>query len=136
MSRPGRAQDRIIDGRDIWPLLSGQPDAKSPHEAFYYYWAYGLEAVQSGTWKLHLPHIYRSLESPGKDGEPGPYKQAKTDLALYNLANDVGETKDVSAEHPEIVKRLQALAEQARADLGDSLTMREGKNRRPPGRLE
>jgi arylsulfatase A-like enzyme len=129
-------QDRIIDGRDIWPLLSGQPGAKSPHEAFYYYWAYGLEAVQSGTWKLHLPHTYRSLASPGKDGEPGPYKQATTDLALYNLAEDVGETKDVSAEHPEVVKRLQALAEKARADLGDSLTMREGKNRRPPGRLE
>ena len=73
------------------------PDAKTPHEAFYYYWDYGLEAVRSGPWKLHLPHEYRSLAgAAGKDGQPGPYKQAKTELALYNLADDVGETKDVS----------------------------------------
>ncbi|MEA3368267.1 MAG: sulfatase, partial [Planctomycetota bacterium] len=30
-------QDRVIDGRDIWPLMSGQPGATSPHEAFYYH---------------------------------------------------------------------------------------------------
>jgi len=30
-------KDRIIDGKDIWPLMSGMPGARSPHEAFYYY---------------------------------------------------------------------------------------------------
>ena len=54
---------------------------------------------------------------------------------LYDLNSDVGETTNVAAEHPDVVKRLQALAEQARDDLGDSLTQREGKNRRPPGKL-
>ena len=29
--------DRIIDGKDIGPLLSGQDDASSGHEAFFYY---------------------------------------------------------------------------------------------------
>jgi arylsulfatase A len=130
-------QDRIIDGRDIWPLLSGQPGAKSPHEAFYYYWALGLEAVQSGSWKLHLPHEYRTLaDVGGKDGQPGPYKQAKTELALFNLADDKGETNDVAAANPAVVKRLLALAENARADLGDSLTQRDGANRRPSGQLK
>ena len=128
--------DRIIDGRDIWPLLSGEKKAKSPHEAFRYYWDYGLEAIRSGPWKLHFPHAYRSLAGqPGKDGEPGPYKQVRTDLALYNLDSDVGETKNVAAAHPDIVARLKTLAEAARDDLGDSLTKREGQNRRPAGRL-
>ena len=47
--------DRIIDGRDIWPIMSGQPGAKSPHEAFFYYRLNELQAVRSGPWKLRLP---------------------------------------------------------------------------------
>jgi arylsulfatase A len=128
--------DRLIDGRDIWPLLSGDPDAKSPHEAFYYYWDDGLEAIRSGPWKLHFPHEYRSLsDEPGKDGQPGPYKQVTTELALFNLDADVAEAHNVATEHPDIVARLQVLGEQAREDLGDSLTKRVGKNRRPAGKL-
>ena len=41
----------------------------------------------------------------------------------------------VAADHPEVIQRLLGLIEEGRTDLGDSLTMREGKNRRPPGRL-
>jgi arylsulfatase A-like enzyme len=128
--------DRIIDGRDIWPLLAAAKDAKSPHEAFRYYWDYGLEAIRTGDWKLHFPHEYRSLAGePGNGGQPGPYKQLRTELALYDLASDVGETKNVAAENPEIIAKLEVLAEAAREDLGDSLTKRQGKNRRPAGKL-
>lgn len=129
-------RDRILDGRDLWPLLSGQPGAKSPHEVFYYYWNNGLEAVESGPWKLHLPHEYRTLAGePGRDGKPGPYKQARIGLALFNIEEDPGEQHDVADRHPEVVERLLALAEKAREDLGDSLTGREGAGRRQPGRL-
>lgn len=128
--------DRVIDGRDIWPLLSGQPGAKTPHEVFYYYWNNGLEAVESGPWKLHLPHEYRTLAGePGIDGRPGPYKQGKIGLSLFNIEQDIGERHDVAAEHPEVVQRLLALAEKAREDLGDSLTGRQGRGRRQPGRV-
>jgi len=130
-------KDRIIDGLDIWPLMAGTEGAKTPHDRFYYYWAFGLEAVRSGPWKLHLPHDYRTLAggAGGKDGKPVPYKNAKTDLALYNLENDVGEKTNVAEQNPDVVKRLLALAEEGRADLGDSLTNQTGKNRRPPGKL-
>jgi arylsulfatase A len=43
--------DRVIDGKDIWPVLAG--DAKTPHEAFYYHRRDDLAAVRSGDWKLH-----------------------------------------------------------------------------------
>ncbi len=124
-----------IDGHDIRPLLLGEADAKSPYEAFYYYWNTGLDAVRSGPWKLHFPHSYRSLTGePGRDGNPGGYSQETTGLALYNLSDDVGETRDVAAEHPEIVAKLQKLAEAAREDLGDAHQKRQGKGVRPPGR--
>jgi arylsulfatase A len=128
--------DRMIDGKDIWPLMSGQPGATSPHEAYYFYWGRELQAVRSGKWKLHFPHAYRSLDGPGgSGGKPAPYVQRETGLALYNLEKDIGETTNVAEEFPEVVERLSALAAKAREDLGDSATHQEGMHVRPPGRL-
>lgn len=124
-----------IDGLDIWPLLSGTRGAKSPHEALYFYWDAGLHAVRSGPWKLHFAHDYVHPEPVGGGGQPGKVLTLKTGLALYNLETDVSEKRDVSAEHPEIVARLQALAEKARAELGDSLNERKGAGVREPGRV-
>jgi arylsulfatase A len=131
-------EDRIIDGKDIWPLMSGRPGAKSPHEAYYFYWGRELQAVRSGRWKLHFPHGYRTLAGRpgGTGGKPVPYTQKKIGLALFDLEHDVGETTNVADQHPRVVKRLKALAEKARDDLGDSATKRKGKNVRPAGRLE
>ncbi len=53
-------------------------------------------------------------------------------LSLFNLEDDIGETTDVSAENPEVVERLLALAEEAREELGDSLTGRSGSGVRAP----
>jgi arylsulfatase A len=129
--------DYRIDGEDIWPLISGVPGAKSPHEAFFYYRSFALEAVRSGKWKLHLPHSYRTLAGRpgGTGGQPAEYEQGKIGPALFDLAGDIGEQHDVSARHPEIVKRLMALADEMRQDLGDSTKKMTGQNRRPPGRL-
>ncbi len=88
--------DRKIDGANVWPQLAGVKDAKPAHETFYYYRGLKLEAVRHGDWKLQL-------------GE-----QPK----LYNLKTDIGEKTDVAAANPEIVKRLQGLAEAMKDDLG------------------
>ena len=130
--------ERTIDGRDILPLMRNEPGAKSPHEAFYYFWGRRLQAVRSGKWKLIFPHEYSHVVTPGSGGKPGKYQRdprATIELSLFDLEADPGETKNVIAEHPDVVKRLQVLAEQAREDLGDTLTNREGKNVREPGRL-
>ncbi len=117
--------------------MSGEQGAQSPHDVLYFYWGDHLNAVRSGKWKLHFPHPYRSLKNkPGSGGSPGPYIQKKTGLALYNLDDDVSESKNVANQHPDVVKRLTALAEQAREDLGDTGTKRKGKNNRQPGRVD
>ncbi|WP_152052086.1 sulfatase family protein [Tautonia marina] len=128
--------DHPIDGLDISPLLLGEPDAQSPHDALYFYWGRELQAVRSGPWKLHLPHEFRSLEGQGgSHGQPAPYIMRSIGLALFNLDDDLGESTDVKADHPEVVERLQALVDRARADLGDSSTQQQGSGVRPPGRL-
>lgn len=127
--------DRVIDGRDLWPLLAGDRKAKSPHDALYFYWGEELHAVRSGAWKLHLPHPYKEVIEPANDGKAGRAHQIKTDLTLYNLEQDTVEAKNVAAKHPDVVRRLPAIAERARADLGDSLTKRVGRNVRAAGRM-
>jgi arylsulfatase len=130
-----------IDGRDVWPLLAGQPGATNSHEAYFTWFENNqLQAVTSGDgrWKLQLPHTYRTLggRPGGKGGIPAKYEQRKLPQAeLYDLKADMSETTDVAARHPDVVRRLEALAEQARVDLGDSLLNRKGAGVREPGRL-
>jgi arylsulfatase A-like enzyme len=130
--------DRIIDGKDIWPLMAGEAGAESPHEAFWCYWNSELQAVRDRRWKLHFPHTYSSMASRpgGRDGVPRQAEDARIGQALYDLKNDVGETTDVAAEHPNVVARLMKHAEAARAALGDSLTGRQGSEIRPPGEVD
>ncbi len=120
--------DRKIDGHDIRPLITGEPGAKSPYEAFYYYYLDQLQAVRSGPWKLFLPlkdfarHPHYTKKGEGN----GPL--------LFNVIEDIGSERNVAADHPEIVARLTQLAETMRADLGDRDA--PGPGIRPIGRVE
>jgi hypothetical protein len=64
------------------------------------------------------------------------YKLMQLELSLFDLETDPGETKNVAADHPDIVKRLSDLAETMRADLGDSLTGRKATGAREPGHVK
>src|SRR5690606_588288 len=99
----------------------------SPYEAFYYYERDQLQAVRSGEWKLFLP-----LKSFSR--HPHLERGAPPTPLLFNVVEDIGSTTNVAERHPEIVARLTALAEKARADLGDR--DRPGANQRPPGKIE
>jgi arylsulfatase A len=127
--------ERIIDGRDIRPLLTNQPGATTPHDAFYFYWGAELHAIRSGRWKLHLPHPYQALERAANDGAAGAYIRKEIELSLFDLEKDEGETTNVAAENPAVVKQMLEYAERAREDLGDSLTKRTGKNVRVAGSM-
>ena len=87
--------DRKLDGGDIWPILKGHEDAKSPYEAFYYYRGLKLQAIREGDWKLHL-----------------------TSGELYNLKDDISESKNLAKANPAIVNDLKELAKSTNNDLG------------------
>lgn len=126
-----------IDGQDIRPLLFGEPDARSPHEAYFFYYGTELQAVRQGPWKLHFPHRYRTMAGRpgGTGGIPTKYSQAQIGLALFNLEQDIGESTNLAEQYPNIVESLSALADRMRADLGDSARKIKGPGRREPGRL-
>jgi arylsulfatase A-like enzyme len=115
--------EKTIDGHDASDILLVEKGAKSKHEAFYYYQMDQLQCVRSGKWKLHL-----ALESKKRNwGKP----EGKIPRQLYDLENDVGESTDVSSDHPEVVKRLLVLAAKARTELGDM--NKPGKGQRKAG---
>jgi arylsulfatase A len=98
--------DKKIDGVDIWPVLAGTADASSPRQDFFYFRGLALEAVRLGQWKLHLA----GGDQAGKKGA--------MNAMLFNLGDDIGEARDVAADHPDIVQRLQAMADSVDKDLG------------------
>ncbi len=109
-------EERTLDGRSLWPLLSGNTQ-EGPHDMFYYFGGSGpgkvrLRAVRDRRWKLLL----------GPDGDGG-FKSG----ALFDLAQDVSERTDRIDDHPEHVQRLRLAAESFNKDLQDNI--------RPLGRL-
>lgn len=118
--------DHKIDGKDLTPLLLGKT-TESQRDIHYYFSGNNLQAIRSGPWKLA---IARQSEANGK---PDPDARKPFSPTLYNLESDLGETKDVASEHPEIVSRIKALADQMDADLGITAV---GPGVRPPGKVE
>lgn len=130
--------EKMIDGVSLLPLLKGEEGA-NPRETFlYYYRRNNLEAVRHGDWKLVFPHPGRTYVGfePGADGMPGRAMESFEHVGgLYDLRRDPGEQYNVMEFYPEIVEKLNAIADKAREDLGDDLTGHPGKNRREPGRV-
>lgn len=108
-----------IDGHDITDLLLTPGTPQTPYDAFYYYDGSELCAVRSGKWKLHLPHEYLGVKTPGQDGEMGTYFYDELGLSLFNLEKDLSESHNVASENREIVEQLRQYADQARNELGD-----------------
>jgi len=102
----GVPNDRVIDGRDIWPLMTAEPGAKSPHDAFFFYRGTTLEAVRSGKWRL---------------------RRTKKTIELYDLEADISEKNNIADANPEIVERLTGVMREFDRSLK--------ANSRPPGRV-
>ncbi len=128
--------EKKIDGISFLPVLKG--NNVTPRDEFWCYYGGGLRAIRKGNWKMYYPQTYRSYEGvePGKDGFPGPYAKGVLDkIVLYNLKDDISETTDVSAEHPDIVEQLKKIGNRARKELGDNITKVKGKDVRAPGKI-
>ena len=89
--------DRIIDGKDSLDALLGKPGAQSAHEVRYY----EVDGIRRGDWKL--------VKSRGRKSE------------LYDLAADLGETNDLAAQHPDIVRELEELLAKHAASIAANL---------------
>jgi len=130
--------DRVIDGRDIRPLLTSA-EAESPHEALFAMKGTNLMTVRSGKWKLHArspnPYSKRSdnwVDPRGPDGVTilAPYEQARPsdypgiiggdapkNMMLFDIEADPAEQHDLSKKHPDVVERLKAIYDKTFAQV-------------------
>ncbi len=119
----GKVPDQpVIDGRDISPLLFGKT-TQSQREAHYYFSGYNLQAVRQGPWKLAI------APQPGTGSKDANTDASGNALRLYNLDTEIGEQSNVAAQHPDIVARLQQLADKMGAAIGGN----SPTERRPAG---
>ncbi|MBK7875496.1 MAG: arylsulfatase [Planctomycetes bacterium] len=91
---------RDLDGTDLAPLLFGEPFAAKRH----LYWELasygGQQAARFGDWKA----VRRDMN------------KGNSRVELYDLARDPNETRDVAAEHPELVEHARELLTSSRTD--------------------
>ncbi|MEZ0388437.1 MAG: arylsulfatase [Verrucomicrobium sp.] len=88
----GYTKPADLDGVSILPTLTGDNLAQQPHQPLYWETvAGGAQAVRMGPWKgVRL----------------GVKKNASAPVQLFNLESDVGETTDISAQHPDIAAQI------------------------------
>ena len=88
-----------LDGISFAPTLFGRPDEQQQHE--FLYWEFtgygGQQVVRMGDWKAVRQEMLRR-------NNPDPLE-----IELYNLKDDIGESRDVAAEYPEIVARMRKI---------------------------
>ncbi len=109
--------DRIIDGKDITGLLTGD-QRQSPHEALYFYHHGMLEGVRSGHWKYirSINHYVWPLPVNKKLGRLSNYTTGPLPM-LFDLRNDPGEAYDLAATRPDVARRLDGLMTRWESDL-------------------
>jgi arylsulfatase A-like enzyme len=103
----GQATPPDTDSSDMLPLLMGEPGRFESHD--FLYWEFrgkdtGIVGLMEGRWK-------------------GIIRKVNPDhLELYDLDADIAEARDVSAEHPEIVKVLREymLSERSNSEIWPS----------------
>jgi arylsulfatase A-like enzyme len=120
--------DRIIDGKDIWGLLTGTEE-KSPHEALFFFHHNELESVRSGKWKYHRyinsyvwpipqdkPHTFFGNIAAGYQYKPEGQDITVPALGswplLYDMELDPGEGYNLMKKYPDVGRQMQQLMEQ------------------------
>jgi arylsulfatase A-like enzyme len=108
-------QDRVVDGRDITPLLLGTGGVE--RDIFCYYRGQRLYAARVGAWKAHF------ITQPAY----GPEKPVTHEVPeLYNLEEDPGEIRNVAAMHPDIITQIQTAVAKHRATVKSAPNQLEG----------
>ena len=101
-----------LDGVDISPLLKGQPDPGAAPRLLTHYFGGQLQAVREGRWKLFVPIAglpEKRFPSLWFDHQEGLFERQHRlwpRPVLYDLHADPGETTDLAAHQPEIVRHL------------------------------
>jgi arylsulfatase A-like enzyme len=103
-------QDRIIDGKDLLPVLQGQLSA---HDAFYYYDVRRLVGVRRGDYKYLREHAVDNGAFRAPFIVQGPF--------LFDLTTDPNESYSLIPTHPDVAQSLAAMLDAWDAQMAVNL---------------
>ena len=99
----GAAPPEETDGISFVPTLLGQTAKQKAHE--FLYWEFspqgGKQAVRMGDWKGVRLNLQKNPKAP---------------FELYNLKDDLGETNNVAAAHPDVVAQMEEIIQAERVE--------------------
>jgi arylsulfatase A-like enzyme len=113
-----------LDGKDIWPVLSGSKP--SPHEEILLNAEPSGGALRWGPWKLV---ISRPPERTGSGGKPGA---GKSSSELFNLQSDPGEKQNLADAEPERLRELRKRYEAYLREAAPALATPKPKDYKAP----
>jgi arylsulfatase A len=96
LARAPRPADVTLDGQDLAPVLFASEPL--PSRPFFYYRGDQLFACRLGQWKAHF-------RTQNGYGQPKP--EAHEPPLLFHLELDPSEKRDVAADHPGVISRIQ-----------------------------
>lgn len=119
--------DRIIDGKSLWPLLSGA-SKEPPHDELFFFHYNEIEGIRSGKWKffryinnhawpipLDKPGTFVANAAAGRDYKPEGSNVSVPTMGtwpiLYNMELDPGESYNVIKKYPGVGKKMLAALE-------------------------
>ena len=105
----GVPEDRIIDGKNVLPLLKGE--SNSPHETLYYYKRNHLMGIRHENWKYLRRHMT----------DNGGYASLSQGPFLFNLALDPDESYSLIESEPGVAARLVGMMEDWEAGIRSNL---------------
>ena len=109
-----RPDNYVLDGLSYWKLLTGDGSGSLGRDALFWHFP-GYLGAGGGTWRT----------TPAASIRMGDWKLIEFfetgKLELYNLKDDIGETKDLSAQMPDKVKELHDRMLQWRQEVGAKL---------------
>ncbi|MCC7174073.1 MAG: sulfatase [Bryobacterales bacterium] len=99
----------VLDGVDIWPMLTGETD-EAERDLLLYFDGWNLQCARSGKWKLHVSRYNSIAWTPDPPG--GRYNLPLPNPELYDLAADPEESYDTAGDNPQIAARIRSRMEE------------------------
>jgi arylsulfatase A len=107
-------KDRIIDGKDIMPILKGEKDKEVRNIAYSIEPLKRIQSVIKGEWKLSFSEK-KLNDRANENGLP----------ELYNIKEDIGEKNNLATKYPKIMKELLKIHEEAQLNLLNDKPLRD-----------
>lgn len=108
-------EDRVIDGKNILPLLEEQT-VESPYDVYFYYRLKKLQGIRVGNWKLLLAGNRRDYNNVNYDYSKDNFNYHVVE-ALYDLSVSPNEQRNVVKDYPEVVKDLKQRIEEHKREM-------------------